>query len=185
MMQKRRVKEIYSSLEQFDSEPGHYGTLDSIPKKYSEEIGHFIIVFSALEHSINLVIADMASDRAHDLGYRIVSGLRMRNKIEFLYKILLSFISSTNQLRRKKKLSKLKDELLDVNEFRNYLAHANWCTLKKNGLVRTKIATDNDGYVAFKNIKLTPIKIGKMTSKVDRLIVEVDVFFMNTQNAAL
>lgn len=49
----------YIPLEQFDNESGDYGALDLIPKTYSQRIGYFIIVFSSLEHSINLVIANM------------------------------------------------------------------------------------------------------------------------------
>ncbi len=175
----------FKELEQFDNDDGDYGSLDGITENYAPAIGEFLIVFSSLEHAINLVTADMIDDRSHDAGYRMLTLLGMRNKIDFLYKILLNFISVTNQ-DKKTELINLKKRLEDINTFRNKIVHANWGTLKKDGTVRTKIITDkDDGYVKFENVKISPEILGEATDETDNLISEIDSFFMEAQNAAL
>lgn len=74
-------------------------------------------------------------------------------------------------------LKKIKDSLDKVNLFRNSIVHANWQTLTKNGYVRVKILFDNnDGFVKFKTIKITPTIIHKNISKVYNLTYKIRDF---------
>jgi hypothetical protein len=109
----------------------------------------------------------------------------MKNKIEFLYSILLQFISVTYQ-DKKKKLINLKSRLDSINSFRNKVVHANWLTLKKNGEVRTKIMTDNlDGGIKFENVTITKKVLKEAIKEAYSLNNEIDEFFMEAKNAAL
>ena len=182
---KKNSQWSLEELEQFDNSSGDFEALQDIPKAYREGIGYFFIVFSSLEHTTNLIVADMISDRAHDTGYRIISTLTMNNKIDFLSKILLSFIKNTGQ-KREGELKKIKQKFMEANTFRNYLAHANWTTLKLNGLVRTKIITDNDdGQIKFKYVKITPKIISKELKEADDLIQELESFVIDIHNAVI
>lgn len=178
-------KKSYIELEQFDNEAGDYDSLGDIGQELSKQIGDFLITFSGLEHAVNLVVSEMISDRSHDSGYRMLMTLTMRNKVEFLYSILLQFISVTNQ-DKKEDLKKLKSRLESINSFRNKVAHANWGTLKKNGEVRTKIVTDDsDGAIKFENVVITKQVLKEAIQEADNLNNEIDEFFMEAQNAAL
>jgi hypothetical protein len=175
----------FTILEQFDNEAGDFDSLGDIRDKLAIEIGEFLIIFSGLEHTINIVVSDMVSDRSHDTGYRILTALSMKNKIEFLYSILLQFISVTYQ-DKKKKLINLKSRLDSINSFRNKVVHANWLTLKKNGEVRTKIMTDNlDGGIKFENVTITKKVLKEAIKEAYSLNNEIDEFFMEAKNAAL
>jgi len=175
----------FKELEQFDNESGDYDCLDDIPTKYVKAIGEFLIVFSSVENIINLVISDMISDRAHDTGYRMIASLRMIDKIDFLYGILLNFISVTGQ-EKKKELVAIRDRLKIINTFRNNIVHANWQTLKNDGTVRTKIIIDNeDGGIKFENVIINIDALKNNISEAYSLIKEIDKFFMDAQNSAL
>jgi pimeloyl-CoA synthetase len=172
----------YTRLNQFDTEEGDFDSLDSISAELSSEIGELLIVFSGLEHSINFVVSTMINERFHDHGYRILMTLKMGDKIEFLYGILLQFISETEQGDRKEELKKLVERLKKVNTFRNKVAHANWGTLKKDGNVRTKITMDSgDGGIRFENVKITRSILVKNIKETDKLILEIDDFFMDVK----
>ena len=172
-------------LDQFDNFEGDYMALNTIPKSYRDSVGFFIILFSALEHCVNNEIADHLSDRAHETGYRVASTLTMKGKVDFLHNLLLRIITTTGQ-NKKTKLKEFKKRLTDLNTFRNYIAHANWGTLKKDGFVRTKILVDSsDGLVKFKMVKLPPSLINKKIDEVDLLIDELSDFSMSVHNDAL
>ncbi len=166
----------FEDLEQFDF-GGDFESYKDLPKKYFKEIGIFMISFSFLENALNIIVSEILSDRAHDTGYRVISTLSMRNKIEFFYSIFLNFISVTDQEKLKKKLKVIQKELTTISEFRNALAHANWSTLKRDGYVRTKITTNrDDGRIVFKNIKVTPQIISTATKQISSLIVCLEEF---------
>ena len=173
----------YKDLDQFDNEDGDYSSLGAVAKPYGKRLGDFLIIFSGLEHVLNLVTSSMISESSHDFGYRILKTLRMEPKIEFLHGLLLNFISVTGQTS-KEQLFRLTERLKNVNTFRNKVSHANWGTLSKSGMVRTKITTDSsDGSVKFEYVKITPRSLMQMTREANRLITEIDDYFMESQNA--
>jgi len=157
-------------LEQYDYIDDDF--FDKAVKKYSEALGKFFMEFSDLEHELNITIADIICEHSHDLGYQIMERMSMRNKIDLFYR-LFAFRESHFESKEKSKLRDIKVSLIDLNNFRNLLAHANWKTIQKDGSVRTRFISDkNSGCVEFKKIIIKPkdiranIKeIYKLTSK--------------------
>lgn len=141
----------------------------SVQRKYVNPIGHFMIDFSDLENSLDEAIAKIIHDRTDELGYAVIEGLSVYNKIS-LFSSLYLRLESTKPKGNSKKIKTLKDELLRLNTFRNYIAHANWQTLDLQGYVRTKIVTDSEeGYIKFEKVQLTPDNIKSNTRDINRL----------------
>lgn len=161
----------YDELGQYDFLDEEY--LDEVIDKYSPLVGQFLINFSCLEHELNLAIADIFADDYHETGYVIIEKLTTRNKIELFHKMYIR-LESVKDKSSKDVLNKIKGQLESINTFRNSIVHANWQSLSKDGLVRTKIMVDNqEGYVKFKNIKITLKIIQKKIKDIDKLIEKI------------
>jgi hypothetical protein len=167
MTKKAKVEDEY--LEQYDyvvEEDFFYNSIEI----YAPLIGKFFMIFSSLERELNEIIADYISNRSHDLGYIIISNMIISKKIE-LFDKLYSILSNFNEEKTSNELKTLVSKLKTINSFRNNLANADWGTLKKNGIVRVKIQTENQtGLVKFKNIKIKPKNIRENIDKIDLLV---------------
>lgn len=172
--QKTKIKEEliqYEELEQYDFIEDDY--IEEVSGKYGKLIGLFLINFSRLEHVLNQAIADFIFDRAHEPGYFILGYLSIINKIDYYVKHHIRILEFVSELS-KDRIKNLKKKLLEMNEFRNSIAHANWSTLNKKGYVRTKIHVDNNnGLVKFKNIKITPDILKENIVNIEDLIEEI------------
>lgn len=163
----------FEDLEQYDYFDDEY--LETVIKKYTPLIGKFLIEFSALEHQINLLIAEIINSRAHNPGYVIIEKLTTNNKIDLFSKSYASLgIYDSNF---KENLKSLTKRLNEINTFRNYLVHANWYSLQKNGYVRTKIVIDGEyGYVRFKRVLMTTPEIRKNIKEIYKLLRGLEKF---------
>lgn len=160
--------EEIETLEQYDYVEDDY--FDHAMQTYGEALGKFLMKFSTLEHELNIAISDILSQRAHDIGYMIMERMRMIDKIELFYRLYNS-LECFNEKKGKQGLSEIKKAFISMSEFRNYLAHANWQTIKKNGAVRIKFMTDKDsGYIKFRNIIIKPKEIRAKTKEIDKII---------------
>jgi hypothetical protein len=140
------------SLEQYDLVDGDY--IDKVARRYEARIGRLLIRFSALEHDLDIAIAECLSDRSHDLGYIVLEGYSLNNKIELLRMLLHSYTKLVVPSRLKE-LQSIVKKLHEARIFRNYVAHANWRTLEKSGYVRTRVS-EKDGDIVFKKVRVTP-----------------------------
>lgn len=162
-------------MEQYDYTFDDY--LYKVIDKYAPLIGQFLVVFSELEHELNITIAEILHHGTHYFGYVVIEKLTTLNKIELFYKFYLSFIRSADSTKLKIDLESIESELRLLNTFRNRLVHANWISLNKHGSVRTKISIDNqDGEVVFKRVKLLPKDIRKNIKSVERLTTKLENF---------
>lgn len=165
----KKIEEKIEHLEQIDYVDDSY--VVEVEEDYGLYVGVFFMRFSSLEHSLNISIADVLGDDWHSRGYMIIERLTMSNKID-LFKKLFSELLSFQGKRGKEKLKAILNSIEDLNKFRNYLAHANWSTLDKDGYVRTKIQIDNDvGQVNFKKVKIT---ISMINQKINSIIKTID-----------
>ena len=168
----------FKELEQYDYDDEDY--LEKVIEKYSFLVGLFIIRFSSLEHEIDTFIADRLGDDFHETGYVIIENLSISNKIDLFYKMYLR-IESFKDKNNKKTLEDIKARLVAMNTFRNYIAHANWGSLTKDGFVRVKITVDNqEGCVKLKNVQITPKILRDNLKEIDRLL---DLIFEYKENA--
>lgn len=175
MEKKTERKCHYEELEQFDYIDGDY--LDKVFRKYVSQIGLFLIKFSVLEHELNLAIADILGDDYHETGYVIIEKLTTSNKIDLFYKMYARFHSCIDKYNNKEMLNIIVKQLDSLNMFRNNIVHANWQSLTKDGLVRTKIIVDNqEGFVKFKKIEITPNVIRSRIKEIDSLIESIDKY---------
>jgi hypothetical protein len=158
----------YKELEQYDYYDEDY--LEKVIEKYSFLVGLFIIRFSSLEHEIDTFIADRFGDDYHETGYVIIENLSISNKIDLFYKMYLR-IESLKEKNNRKTLENIKNRLIAMNTFRNFIAHANWGSLTKDGFVRVKIMVDNqEGYVKLKNIQITTKILRDNLKEIDKLL---------------
>ena len=167
-------KELTSieELEQIDYLDNDY--LEKVMGTYSRLIGLFLIKFSCLEHAVNVAIADIIHDDAHDTGYIIIERLTVGNKIDLFYRLYLQLAALTKG-PWKERLSMIKKQLEEMNSFRNNIVHANWQSLDRDRFVRTKITTDPDeGRVKFRKIKMDTELIKSKIRKMDTLINRIE-----------
>ncbi len=164
----------YDILEQYDYSDGEY--LEKVIVRYAPLIGLFLINFSILEQELNESIANFISERGHEPGFVIIERLTTGNKIELFYKIHIR-LESFKAKNNKKVLVKIRKQLEELNAFRNSIVHANWQSLTIKGFVRTKIVVDNEeGYVKFKKIEITPKIISQKIKEIEKLTEEMSEY---------
>ncbi len=162
----------FEELDQYDYSDGEY--LDTAASRYTSLIGSFLLNYSILEQDLNLAIADFVHDDSNELGYVIVEKLSVSNKIDLFYKMYVR-LESFKETKNKNILDKIRGQLEGLNSFRNNLVHANWQSLTKEGYVRTRIVVDNqEGYVKFIRIQITPIIIRKKIKEIVKLSEQID-----------
>lgn len=167
-------KNGFDELDQYDYTSGEY--LEKVADKYSSLIGLFLINFSILEHDLNLAIADFINERGHEPGLVIIEKITTGNKIDLFYKLYVR-LESFKDKKSKEILDNIRDQLESLNLVRNNIVHANWQSLTEDGFVRTKIVVDNqDGYVRFKKVKITPRIIKEKIKELDKLIEKIDEY---------
>ncbi len=170
----------YDRLDEYDYVDGEY--LYKVFDKYSKLLGSFLISFSILEQELNLAIAEYIHDDWNELGFVIIEKLTIGNKIELFYKMYV-LLESMLSKKSKEKLIKIRKQLVVLNLFRNNIVHANWQSLAKDGFVRTKIVVDNqEGYVKFKKIEITPKIIRQKVKEVDDLVDKIGEYTDEARN---
>ncbi|MGB6882079.1 MAG: hypothetical protein WBD86_02170 [Microgenomates group bacterium] len=169
-----KKQDSYDELEQYVYSSGEL--LEKVLSKYCPLIGLFLVNFSVLEQDLNIAIADFIYDDNHEVGFVIIEKLSMLNKIELFYKMYVR-LEYFKKKKNKETLNKIKTQLETLNTFRNNIVHADWQSLTKEGLVRTKIMVDNqEGYVKFKKIKITPRIINQKIQETDKLIELIEEY---------
>jgi hypothetical protein len=152
-------------LEQYDWFDDHY--IDKVARRYEARIGRVLIRFSELEYDLDIAIAERLSDGSHELGYLVLEGSSLNNKIE-LFRRLLHAVVRYLRRSRVKKLQSIVKQLHAARIFRNYVAHANWRTLERSGYVRTRVS-EKDGEIVFKKVRITPSVLDAWYRRIDHL----------------
>lgn len=177
---KKVSKSRKENLEQYDFAWNTSERIFSEKLNYPERIGEFLISFSNLESSLNILIAEIINDSSHELGYQIIKTLTYNNKVQLSKDLYLRKINSINNeiLRKKSKneFERIILYLIELGSFRNKVAHANWLTLDNDGYVRVKIEQDSGGGVEFLKVKITPRVLSDFSMKCDRLANKVYSF---------
>ncbi len=150
----------YAESEDEDS-IGEFETLEENESKFAGSIGMLILSFSNLENSVDNDLATSINERGHEPGYRIIKYLNFRTKINLLrddyYSLIRLSCSEDRQEALIKKVDATYSKLIELSEFRNKVAHANWQSLDAKGFVRTKIIEDRElGGISFEKVKMTP-----------------------------
>lgn len=166
-------------VEQYDHVLGEY--INKVKSKYAPRIGLFLIRFSSLEHTLDILLADRLLDRSHQFGYIVIEGMLLNGKIELFRKLFEAFVRHVNP-KYSARLGVLVTRLHAVRVFRNYVAHANWNTLEPTGYVRTKIG-ESDGEVIFKKVRMTPKVINAWIRRVVELERQLDDFAESVQHS--
>jgi hypothetical protein len=164
-------------LEQYDFAYGDY--IDKVARRYEARIGRFFIRFSELEHTLDIAIAEWLSDRSHELGYLVLEGYSLNNKIQLFRRLLHSH---TKLLRpsRMKTFQSIVKKLDEARIFRNYVAHANWQTLERSGYVRTRVA-EKEGVIVFRKVRVTPSVLDAWYRRLERLDESICEFVEESQ----
>jgi hypothetical protein len=173
-----KKKKIFEELDQYDYIDEDF--IGEASPDYIESIGLFILEFSALEHSINLHIAEVISHGSHFIGYQVIELLQMRNKIDLLSRMAGAYLFFSES-KKKPKFDKVVEKIKELNSFRNKVVHANWLSAAKDGTVRTRIIVDEeDATIKFERAKINPTIIFKkseecslMREKLDELFEEI------------
>jgi hypothetical protein len=149
--------------------------------KYAQSIGTFILTFSGLENALDRLIIESVSPRSNDLGFRIVRYLEFIDKIKLAkdqYEEGVRFLNDKKKRGKNERLLKIiTQKLIEISEFRNKVAHANWMTLDKSGFVRVDNKENKDsGGIVFKMVKMTPSVICKFTRQADAVESLIEKF---------
>lgn len=161
-------------LDQYDYFDTEY--IEETGPDYMEPIGSFILGFSALEHALNLQVAELINERAHNPGYQVMEMLSMRNKIDLFSRMLRPYFSSGKDANPER-LSDLVSRLGSLNTFRNRIVHANWMSLRNDNTVRTKIVVEeSEGNVLFERMKVTPAIIEAKVEECEKVEEELEGF---------
>jgi hypothetical protein len=147
--------------------------------KYAPLIGSFLISFSELEHTLDLIVAESINERSHDFGYIVIKNLNFSAKVQLFYDLTYPLVCWSNKRKTQKmiQIKKIKQQFKKLAELRNKLAHAKWHTLDKEGFVRVGIATDeNSGLINFKKYKITPTIIRGGLKDIGVLLGKLDIF---------
>ncbi len=188
-MKKGKIKlnKKYSPMGQYgwsnedDSCVGEFEIMENQYDKYSKSIGMFIISFSNMEDCVERDFAKSIHDDADEPGYRIIKYLSFRDKVNLLKDDYLAFIKySLPESKQEKILSELNiiySKLVELSEFRNRVAHANWYSLDKNGFVRCKITENKENVgIVFEKVKMTPGVLIKFTRQNYAISHKLDEF---------
>src|SRR5690349_3266335 len=113
----------YEVLEQYDWVAGD-GTIEKNEEKYAYYVGHLLICFSYLEHSLDIELANLISNGSHDKGYIITKDLEMSEKIELYYNLAFPMINFSSRKKREKlkKITEIRKALESMSSLRNKVA---------------------------------------------------------------
>ncbi len=176
-MRKRNL----GKLEQYDYIDDEF--IGETSPDYIEAIGLFVLEFSALEHEINLRIADQINDRAHFQGYQVIELLSSKDKIDLFSRWVGAYMVMGNS-KKKTRFNRLVQKLRELNAFRNKVLHANWMSAAKDGTVRTRIViNEGEGAVRFERTKITPTLINKKSEECSRARDELDEIMEGAYNS--
>lgn len=165
-MLKKPINPIkIENLEQYD----HYNRdyIDKRRKFIAPLIGEFFISFSQFEHDINTSLSELIVDDSHELGYVLIRNMEMIDKITVFTDLLHQYMSAVGS-KNKHLVKDLKKTLIEIVEFRNKIAHANWNTLERGDYVRVKIKPSKEsGFITFTKEILSPRVLKSYIKKVD------------------
>lgn len=142
-------------MEQYDSGSLGEPVPDEILGQYAPKIGELILTFSELEHSLNGELVKVISDRADTIGYSVIGSMRYRQKIELFTNLFGPLVHSVGNKELGENFDDLVARLIKTSEYRNNVAHAEWCNLDEDSQVRVKIKSDKLGTASiFKKITI-------------------------------
>jgi len=132
-------------IDQYDGgwlgEPMPKGVLE----EYAPKIGQLILEFSDLEATLDGELVKVICERADTIGYQIIGPLRFRQKRDLFKNLFGLMIECLNDSELTKKFDHICSGLEDAAEFRNDVAHAQWCYLDEEKYVRLKIKSSKSG----------------------------------------
>ncbi|MBI2414601.1 hypothetical protein HYV31_02000 [candidate division WWE3 bacterium] len=153
------------NLEQYDYYDSDY--IEKRRRLIAPLIGNFFISFSQFEHDLNTSLAELIGDGSHDIGYVLIRNMEMVEKITIFSDLLYQYMSAMES-KNKDLLKKIKQAMIELVEFRNKVAHANWNTLEKGDYVRVKIKPSKEsGFITFTKEILSPKIIKTFIKKID------------------
>jgi hypothetical protein len=132
-----------------------------------------------LEHTLDVEIANLISDRSHDDGYTIIKDLELFAKIELFYNLAFPRVSYAYKRKQQKtnNLNSIRKKIENITVLRNKIAHAKWYTLDKEGYVRVDMKTSKeDGVIKFRKFKMTPALIRKGIRDIEALDEKLSLF---------
>jgi hypothetical protein len=129
-------------------------------------------------------LATAINERAYEPGYRIIKYLEFRDKINLWRDHYSDYIKVVlSDKKRIKFLAELKIiylKLVELSEFRNKIAHANWSSLDKAGFVRYRsIENKEKSGMSFEKVKMTPGVIIKFVRQNNAISVRINEFREN------
>ena len=184
--EKIKLESKYSRMGQYggsedDNAVGEFVVLYEQKEKYSKSIGALMISFSELEDAVDKDFANSISDRSHERGYRIIKYLDFRDKINVLRDDYIAYIKHVaSEPKQSKLLAEMKIiylKLVELSEFRNRVAHANWASLDNAGFVSCKIIVNKEEMgIGFEKVKMTPAVIIKFVRQNNAVSRKLEYF---------
>jgi len=163
-------------MDQYD--PGSLGepVPDEILEQYAPKIGELILTFSDLENTLNGEIVKIICERTDTVGYAIICDMKYRQKINTFVNLFGLLISSVGDKKLSAEFDSIISRLINTAEYRNNVAHAEWCNLDENSRVRVKIKSDKTGTTSiFKKIAIETLE--KQIEEINKLSEDLYEFY--------
>lgn len=157
-------------LDQYDFVDTNF--MDENSGSFAEPIGKFLIGFSYLEHALDRLISEIINERTDAIGYLITAEMKMANKIDLLQRFVK--LEKFHGLKRPRRINPIISKLKSLNTFRNRIAHANWSSMRPNGMTRIKTKVDKDNGVYFENFNLSIVEINRAQIELEALLEDID-----------
>ncbi|MBP9715507.1 MAG: hypothetical protein KBD52_03410 [Candidatus Pacebacteria bacterium] len=173
----------YENLDQYDE--GVDEEMEAKRKIYEPLIGRYLMLFSVLEHILDIEIANLINERGYDQGYIVIKDLEVGEKIELLYNLSfpLVFHSPKRANQKMKQLNLFKTKLESVSILRNKIAHAKWYTLDKEGYIRIDTKTNKEnGLIKFRKFRITPSLIQAGIKEINFLVEKLVDYGLDLQS---
>lgn len=163
-------------MDQYDSGSLGEPVPEEILEQYAPKIGELILTFSELEHILNGELVKAISDRADTVGYSVIGGMRYRQKIELFTNLFGPLVYSVGNKELGETLDDLVSRLISTSEYRNNVAHAEWCNMDEDSHVRVKIKSDKLGTTSIFN-KITIEAVEKQIEEIVDLSEDLYEFY--------
>ena len=152
--------------------------MDEHVNKFSHPVCNFLIIFSYLEYALDKLISEIINSRSDLIGYIVTSEMSMANKIDLLERFVN--LGKHHGLKWPHDINVIIKKLKSINKFRNRIAHANWSSMRHNGITRVKTKVDQDNGVYFENFNLSLKAIHSAQLELDSTIKLINSIELET-----
>jgi hypothetical protein len=157
-------------------------SLAKVFEKIIEPVGEVLVVFSQLEHTLDVCIASLLNNRSDQLGMTVTKTMDYMQKVNLYYDLATRIVIDYSPLRMPE-LKMLRKNLQYMGELRNVVAHAKWMSMTTQGYVRSQVRISKaTGLPEIKYYKLNKTTLESLISRIGSVENDLDEFNESLQD---